>query len=229
MKRPYLVVTGDKFPRKDVLDRMGQNLSFGIWFYSMPNSFIIYSSLDADAISKFIRDITADKIRIFVTEITVSNNQGWMPGPHWDIINNGGTDKKYDLSFQGFFRDASELPKKPGVYCVHSGVYNEIAKTVTLRKLLYIGQSDCVGIHLANSSNLQVWSGKLSCGEELWFSFAQIDADELDRCASALVYDNQPECNSIGKDGFRYMDTIVSVGGAIGLLKPGRMIERDKL
>lgn len=51
--------------------------------------------------------------------------------------------KKINLDFDGYWREINKnsIPSKSGVYCVYSCVYNSSNKTVSLKKLLYIGES----------------------------------------------------------------------------------------
>jgi len=51
--------------------------------------------------------------------------------------------KSYSLEFDGYWREpnASGLPPKSGIYCVYACVHNADRKTVSLKRLLYIGEA----------------------------------------------------------------------------------------
>lgn len=67
--------------------------------------------------------------------------------------------KKINLDFDGYWREINKnsIPSKSGVYCVYSCVYNSSNKTVSIKKLLYIGESENVHDRIANHDRLEDW------------------------------------------------------------------------
>ena len=52
--------------------------------------------------------------------------------------------REYRLNIQGYYSDdvRSRFPHSPGIYFVYRGVFVPHLKTVTLRELLYIGETE---------------------------------------------------------------------------------------
>lgn len=225
MRRPYLITFGEDFPRNEILCCMDQDSRFGCWFYSMPGSFFIYSSVDANTIDSFIKSKIGLKYRYFITEVTLDNHQGWMPQSHWDTIKNNGASQVYNLTFNGYYRDISYVPHASGVFSVSKGTYFAQANTVAITELLYIGGATDINQCLSRSEDVRIWQQKLLNSEILWYSFAPLDAD-VDRCVAALVFLSQPTCNIVGKDKFFYQDTVINIQGRAIVNLRGGLVEK---
>lgn len=221
MKKLYLVVLSTAIARDQILRQLEQKEGFGVWFYSIANSFFVFSSLSADSVYQAIRGCIPKDERIFVTEVSRDNRQGFLPKTHWDRIHWEGADLKFSLSFQGYYRKAEYLLPKAGVYCVYRGIYNPSDNTVSLIQLLYIGQSINVRDRHLNHENLEEWKRLLRAGEELEYSMAILPENELERCEAALIYKNKPPCNHTGIDSFGFLPTMLDIKGCAALLKGG--------
>lgn len=228
MKSLYLVTLDAKINREQAISYLAPKKGFGIWFYSMPSSFFIYSSLSAEDICSMLRENFGVGQRIFVVKVSTSEYFGWMPKSHWEIVNNGGADKRYDLFFKGYYRKASSLPHNAGVYCVYKARYDKEKDVETILELLYIGQAKDICSRHENHNRLEDWISHCRAGEELCYTYAEVDEANLERCEAALIYLNKPICNVQGKDSFGYLDTFVSVTGAVLLLKPQAIAEQTK-
>lgn len=226
MRLPYIIVLGEGFPRQQLLDCVDHDCRFCNWFYSMPNCFFVYFSGSANEIDAFIKEKIGDKYRYFISEIAQSNNQGWMPKEHWDIIHNRGADKVYNLSFNGFFRGGGAIPHVSGVYCVYRGRCLSDVGSVSISELLYIGGATDICQQFANHNEKVEWQGCLEEGEELWLTYAMLDVPQLNRCTAALIFLNKPRCNKEGKDVFRHLDTIVNINGVMDMLSRDNFVER---
>lgn len=51
--------------------------------------------------------------------------------------------KKITLDFDGYWREANKdsIPRQSGIYCVYTCTYNATEHTVSIKKMLYIGES----------------------------------------------------------------------------------------
>lgn len=67
--------------------------------------------------------------------------------------------QSYAIEFDGYWREPNKgsIPAKSGIYCVYSCLYDASAKTVDLKKLIYIGESDNVNERVANHEKLADW------------------------------------------------------------------------
>ena len=58
----------------------------------------------------------------------------------------------YSIEFAGYWREPKKggTPNVSGIYCVYSCIHNANKKTVSLNKLIYIGESEDVRERLSN-------------------------------------------------------------------------------
>ena len=96
----------------------------------------------------------------------------------------GVMEKTIELKFRGYWRakNASGIPNESGIFCVYLCTYNSDSDTVTLHKLLDVGQSEKVQDAIYETDLNVHWFKKLDEGQELCFSFAPVhDFDESGR------------------------------------------------
>ena len=130
--------------------------------------------------------------------------------------------KTIKLSFDGYWREVNKsgIPKESGVYAVYVCKYNEPEKkgergTVTLKKLIYIGEAENVNERLSNHKHEKwsEWRKEVPEGSTICFSFAGATSPDRERAECALIYHHKPKCNDECKDSFPYEDTtVVSTG-----------------
>jgi hypothetical protein len=77
----YLIVLTSRYNRDAVVQHLGNLEETEFWFYSLPHSFFLKTSLTAHQISKEIIK-NFGKFRHFVTEVS-DNRQGLLPKGHW--------------------------------------------------------------------------------------------------------------------------------------------------
>ena len=123
--------------------------------------------------------------------------------------------KTISLDFNGFWREVNKrgVPSKSGVYCVYTCVHNKEEKTVTINKLLYIGESSNVHDRISNHDRLDDWKKHLKANETLCYSFAAINSNDRERAEAALIYKHQPLTNEEHMDHFIYEDTKMLLSG----------------
>jgi hypothetical protein len=88
----------------------------------------------------------------------------------------------YSLDFDGgYWREATwgSLPAESGIYCIYAGTLNPKENRVSLRCLLYIGESKNVRTRVPENpkNRRDKWAQELERGEELWASSANISPD----------------------------------------------------
>ena len=80
--------------------------------------------------------------------------------------------KSYALLFNGYYLGAGGLPAKSGIYCVYACTHDARENRVSIRKLLYIGESANVQNRVAGHPRQQDWKRELHRGEVLCFNAA---------------------------------------------------------
>ena len=91
--------------------------------------------------------------------------------------------------FDGYWREANKdsIPRQSGIYCVYTCAYNATEHTVSIKKMLYIGESTNVHDRIATHDRLDDWKKKLTANETLCYSFAPISGDDRIRAEAASV------------------------------------------
>ena len=83
-----------------------------------------------------------------------------------------------NLEFEGYWREVNKggVPAKSGIYCVYRATYNQSAGTVSLKELIYIGESENAKDRIQGLEKEREWKKHLKYGEILCFSFAPISS-----------------------------------------------------
>ena len=69
--------------------------------------------------------------------------------------------------------------------------------TVTLKRLLYIGQALDVNARISAHDKRPIWDSMLAFGETVCYSVAAVDGRSLDVVEAALVYKLRPPTNEL--------------------------------
>ena len=128
--------------------------------------------------------------------------------------------KTIALDFRGYWREVNKefVPSESGIYTVYACTYNQQEKTVSIRKLLYIGESEDVCERLQNHERLIDWKRFLRPNETLCYSVATIGAADRVRAEAALIYHHKPPCNTEYIHSFPYERTRITTSGRNALL-----------
>ena len=129
--------------------------------------------------------------------------------------------KNYTLNFSGYWRESKKahIPEISGIYLVYRCVYVPSSDTVSLRELVYIGQSNDVNERISQHSDSHDFQGILSPGEELCYSVAEVPKADLNLVENALIFAQQPKLNERGKTSFSYPDSSFDIVGRCALLR----------
>lgn len=124
------------------------------------------------------------------------------------------TAKAYSLTYEGYWRERNKsgIPARSGVYSVYACRYSTVNNTVSIRKLIYIGESANVRDRIDGHERTANWRRHLQPGEELCFNFAPISVDR-ERVEAALINHHKPPENDEYKHSFPYPQTTVSTSG----------------
>lgn len=129
------------------------------------------------------------------------------------------------LEYEGYWREpnANGVPNASGVYTAYACSYDPRAKTVSIRKLLYIGESatvrDRIQQHLAGATG-RSWKKHLLAGEVLCFAYAPVANPPRERAEAALIYKHKPPENTEYVNSFpaQWSPTTVKTAGRNALL-----------
>lgn len=135
----------------------------------------------------------------------------------------------YSLDFDGYWRDENKgsLPAKSGVYCVYSCMHNRSEKTVSINKLIYIGEAANVNARVGGHERYNDWKRHLKSGEELCFNFGGVGAFDRDRCEAALIFKHKPPENTEYVSSFPFDQTTMQLTGQTRLLTENFTVYRN--
>lgn len=125
--------------------------------------------------------------------------------------------KSLSLTFDGYWTEyaAKSIPAQPGIYCVYGGTNNSNG-TVTLNRLVYIGESSNVRDRIGYHEKTPSWRRYLKPGEVLIFTFAPIYMDRV--CVeAAMIFHHKPPVNEEYSDNCPE-DVTMSLVGKVALL-----------
>lgn len=131
--------------------------------------------------------------------------------------------KTINLDFDGYWREVNKggIPEKSGVYLVYVCRYDESQKTVTLDKLVYIGEAENAQDRITNHEKWPEWRKHVPKGSEVCFSFAGVTSPDRERAEAALIFYHKPPCNTEYIDSFPFEDTtVVSTGRCAKITSP---------
>ena len=121
----------------------------------------------------------------------------------------------YDLDFDGYWleKKKSGVPDKSGIYGVYTCKYHESDNTVSLKRLIYIGEAANVKNRIGSHEKWKNWQNELKSGQQICFNFAPISPAKREQAEAAMIYEHKPVCNSEYTDRFPYDTTTVNTSG----------------
>lgn len=137
-------------------------------------------------------------------------------------------EQTFNQSFEGYWREPNKggVPSKSGIYCVYECTYNVQEKTVSIHRLIYIGESENVNQRISNHEKQKEWEKYVRQGNELCYSFSAVDSYSRIRVEAAFIFRHKPPVNTEYIDNFPFDKTIVKSEGRIALLKDYFVVNR---
>lgn len=128
------------------------------------------------------------------------------------------TGKTISIDFEGYYINKSSLPPQSGIYCVYRCTHKPATALkkgkVSIKELLYIGESENMYNRLSQHNKLDDWQKKVKPGEVLCYSFGKITGqDDRERCEAALIYMHKPPCNTECVNNYPRNKVTVKVSG----------------
>jgi len=92
------------------------------------------------------------------------------------------------------------------------------ANTISIQKLVYIGESDNVRSRIADHEKQEDWEAHLKSGEQLRYSFGPVAGASRDRCEAALIFKHKPPENTEYVNTFPFDQTTMNLSEKTALL-----------
>ncbi|KKK85212.1 hypothetical protein LCGC14_2775570, partial [marine sediment metagenome] len=124
------------------------------------------------------------------------------------------------IEFEGYWRDQNKsgVPLISGLFCVYECTHDKQEKTVSLNKLLYIGEADNARDRIANHEKYNQWKKHVESGNTLCFTFGAIRSLNRERCKAAMICEHKPPENTEYKNSFPFDHTKVILSGKTAFL-----------
>jgi len=133
--------------------------------------------------------------------------------------------KTINLDFDGYYpKMIGKSAKGSGIYLVYRCIEKE--KTVYLKKLIYIGESEKVWERVDKHGKKEEWESKLQDAEVLCFAFASINGTDRKQAEAALIFKHKPECNEEYVDNFPFDQTTVNSKEKCKFISPSFTVSR---
>ena len=127
------------------------------------------------------------------------------------------------LEFEGYYleEDWNAIPESSGIYCIYACTYNKKTDKVSIRDVLYIGESDTMKSRIPENpkERRDVWSRELNHGEVFCANYSKIGDLYRKRAEAALIHTHKPKCNREYKNSFPFDTTIIRTIGRNSQLK----------
>ncbi len=137
------------------------------------------------------------------------------------------------LAFDGYWRQSKvdSIPAHAGVYCVYTCTYNKDVKprpTVSVDKLLYIGEAGDVRTRISGHECWEKWERHLKPGQVLCFSTASVSPESTrNRAEAALIFKHKPPVNTEYVHSFPFDTTTINASGATARLTTTFTVKRN--
>ena len=108
----------------------------------------------------------------------------------------------YTIHIEGYWRDKNKagIPSYSGIYFVFIATYNDPNDTISLIKLLYVGENENVRRAVTENPDFAYWRSFLIAGEELCFAAAEMASAGRTAVRAAIVFNLRPPANTEFKD-----------------------------
>ncbi len=129
--------------------------------------------------------------------------------------------KIFNLNIEGYWRlkNKKGIPPQPGVFFVYECSYNIDLATVTLLRIIYVGESTNVNRFVDSAEDIEQWLAFISEGHELCFSTAYLsDLTVRQQVMAAYMKKLQPHFNDNLRLPFNYEGFHVIASGKTSLL-----------
>ena len=124
----------------------------------------------------------------------------------------------FEQNHEGFWIEKTSLPKESGIYFVYECTKND--NSVSIHKLIYIGESENINNRVTNHEKLNDWSKHVKKGNVLCYSFTLVNNNNRERVEAAFIYFHKPPENTEYINRFPYHKTSInSSGSTAGLIK----------
>lgn len=136
--------------------------------------------------------------------------------------------QSFNVAIQGYWRERNKsgTPTHSGVYFVYEASYNQQDVTVSLHKLIYIGEAANVRERIAGHEKYNEWLKHVRPGNELCYSSGSVETLYRERVEAAYIFKHKPPENTEYKNKFPFDTTSIKSTGKTALLNVNFTVDR---
>ena len=129
--------------------------------------------------------------------------------------------KTFNLDFEGYWRDINKagLPTYSGNYVVYEATFNKDKETVSLHRIIYIGEAANVQSRISNHEKRNEWIKEIGIGKTLCYSTCHVESSYRERAEAALIFKHKPKLNTEYENNFPFDTTTIQTKGQNALLE----------
>jgi hypothetical protein len=101
---------------------------------------------------------------------------------------------------------------------VYECTYNSEGNTVSLRRIIYVGEADNVNDRVKKHEKWPEWRRYCGAVNQICFSCAEIPKADRQRTEAALIFRHKPPVNTDYVDRFPFDQTTIILSGRVDLL-----------
>ncbi len=134
----------------------------------------------------------------------------------------------YEIEIKGYLLDAdkSGIPNHSGVYFVYECTFNKEKDTVTVNKLIYIGESDKLRDRISSHEKYDDWKKHVREGNILCYSTCRVSRVCRERVEAAYIFKHKPPENEEYTDSFPFDKTTLESSGRTTHLNKNFTVDR---
>ena len=127
----------------------------------------------------------------------------------------------FAITIEGYWREKNKsgVPNYGGIFFVYETKYNADVDTVTLLRILYVGEAENCRERIATHKLKDEWVTSIREGNELSYSAGYMEAANRTRLKAAFIYKCQPIVNTDFKKDFQFEQTTVICSGKTRLME----------
>lgn len=134
------------------------------------------------------------------------------------------------LNFKGYCREVNwdTLSDVSAVYCIYACTYNKAESNLSIRELLYIGESEQLKTRVKEPDHQGIKRARkrLRDGEVLCLSYAKVDGRSRKRIENALIFEHQPICCEDDKYTYTHETVKIKTSGDNEYLSEQFVVEK---
>ena len=136
--------------------------------------------------------------------------------------------KTFKVNISGYWRDKDKItiPKHSGIYFVYEAAYISNNNTLSIKRLIYIGESRNVNKMVLKHRKISKWLKFVNSGNELCYSVVHVESAYRTRIEAAYIYEHKPPANEEYKNNFPFNKTRIKSTGETELLNTDFTVDK---